>query len=65
MIRKIVLAVVILAVADIAIALAGYGIRLKERPCTHLTGIGITVNYLARDCRKFRWELGMTPAVRP
>src|SRR5690348_8208283 len=61
MIRKIVLAAVIVAVADIASVLGGYGIRIKERPCTHLTGIGIIVNYVASDCRSFRWELAGTP----
>jgi hypothetical protein len=59
MIRRIVLAVVILVVADIATVVAGLGIRLKEQPCTHLTGIGVVVNYVIKDCQKFRWLLAI------
>jgi hypothetical protein len=64
MLRKIFWAIAILVVADLATVFGGYGIRLKETPCTHLTGIGIFVNYVTKDCHKFRWELAITPAVR-
>jgi hypothetical protein len=57
--RKIIWAIVILAVVDIASVLAGYGIRLKEHPCTHLTGIGIAVNYVAKDCARFHWHFAI------
>ena len=57
--RKIIWTVAILATADIATVLAGYGIRLEEQPCTHFTGIGVVVNYVIKDCARYRWYLAI------
>jgi hypothetical protein len=61
--RKIIWTVVILVLADLATVFAGYGIRLKEHPCTHLTGIGIAVNYVTKDCQRFRWWIGVPAPI--
>jgi hypothetical protein len=59
MIRKILWVIAILFVVDLATVLGGYGIRLKEKPCTHLTGMGINVNYVTQDCARFRWSFAI------
>jgi len=57
--RAIIWTIVLLVVVDLATVFAGFGIRLKENPCTHLTGIGIVANYVTKDCHRFRWELAI------
>ena len=57
--RAIIGTVVLSVVVDLALVLGQYGIRLKEKPCTHLTGIGIYINYETDVCPRFRWHLAI------
>ena len=53
--RKVIWTIIILVLVDLWSVYEGYGIRLKSAPCTHLTGLGISINYVTKDCERFHW----------
>lgn len=44
----------------LGLLLSGYGIRLKEHPCTHFIGFITIGNYVTHNCPRFgKWELAV------
>lgn len=46
----------ILAVLEVITLVGGYGLRLSEKPCAHLTGFGVVVTYFRTACPEFKWH---------
>ncbi|HKB95803.1 MAG TPA: hypothetical protein VKB94_03075 [Rhizomicrobium sp.] len=51
--RALIWIVGILVAANLGLLFSGYGIRLKEKPCTYFIGFIAMGNYLRHDCPKF------------
>jgi len=58
--RTLIWIVGILVVANLGLLISGYGIRLKETPCTHFIGFVMVANYVTHDCPRFgKWHLAI------
>lgn len=62
--RALLIAIALLVLPNLALLLTGYGIRIREKPCTHYIGFFTYENYIAKVCPRFgKWELAMTPVA--
>jgi hypothetical protein len=51
--RALACILVVTIATALGLLFSGYGIRVKEKPCTYFIGIGTMANYLRHDCPKF------------
>jgi hypothetical protein len=51
--RVILVSLAVLVVANVALLWSGYGIRVKEKPCTYFVGFITMANFLRHDCPRF------------